>query len=108
MEKSSRADRARQFMPFSALRGFEELINRVESAPTPRRELSEYEAELLGRKLLKLTRGSLVAVTYYNGEAYVRQEGMLSEIDYTLRFLRVVKKQIAFDDISDVSILSGS
>ena len=106
MEKSSKADRARQFMPFSALRGFEELIREVEHTPTPRRELSEYEAEILGKKLLRLEKGTLVAVTYYNGETYVRQEGMLSEIDYTLRFLRVVKKQIAFDDISDVSRLS--
>ena len=52
MEKSSKADRARQFMPFSALRGFEELIREVEHTPTPRRELSEYEAEILGKKLL--------------------------------------------------------
>ena len=106
MEKSSRAERARQFMPFAALRGFEELIREVERTPTPRKELSDEEAERLGKKLLHLEKGTLVAVTYYNGETYVRQEGMLSEIDYTLCFLRVVKKQIAFDDISDVARLS--
>ena len=104
MEKNSKADRARQFMPFSALRGFEELIRCQEQEPTPRRELSEYEAELLSKKMSRVEKGMIVHVTYYDATAYVSIEGMVSEIDFTMRFLRVIKTRIPFDDINDIEI----
>ena len=45
MEKMSRAERARQFMPFSPLRGYDELLLSKTREPTPKRELSEYDAK---------------------------------------------------------------
>lgn len=105
MEKISRAERARQFMPFSALRGFEELIRQQEREITARRELSEYEAERLSGKMRRVEKGMLVRVTYYDGDAYVTTEGMVSEVDFSLRFLRVIKRQIKLDDITDIEIM---
>lgn len=102
MEKNSKADRARQFMPFSALRGFEEMIRESEREVTPRRELSEYEAEILSRKLLRVQRGDVVRVTYYCVDSYVRMTGMVSQIDLPMRTLRVIKTNISFDDILDI------
>ena len=105
MEKNSKAERARQFMPFSALRGFEELIKQQVREATPRRELSEYEAEQLSLKMQGVENGMLVRVTYYDGDAYVTTEGMVSEVDLSLRFLRVIKRQIKLDDITDIEVM---
>ena len=102
MEKMSNLERARQFMPFAALRGFEELIRQQTREKTPRRELSEYEAARLSKRMTRVEKGSMIRVTYYETDAYVTLEGMVSEIDFTLRFLRVVKTRINFDDVWDI------
>ena len=103
MEKNSKADRARQFMPFSALRGFEEMIRAQTREVTPRRELSEYDAERLSKKMSALQKGDMVCVTYYDRDAYVKLEGIVSDIDIPLRTLRVIKTVISFDDIWNIS-----
>ena len=105
MEKMTNIERARQFMPFAALRGFEEMIREQEREETPRRELSEDEAITLTKRIAQIKKGSVVRVTYYEANAYRTLEGMVSEIDLTLRFLRVVKKRIELDDISDLNVL---
>ena len=102
----SRAERARQFMPFAALRGFEMMIQEQTREITPRRELSEYDAARLSKKMARVEKGSLVRVTYYDGEGYVRTEGMVSEIDLVGRRLRVIKTEIALDDVADIALLS--
>lgn len=102
MEKNSKADRARQFMPFSALRGFEEMIRAQTREVTPRKELSEYDAARLSKKMYALQKGDMVRVTYYDRDAYVKLEGIVSDIDIPLRTLRVIKTAIPFDDIWDI------
>jgi len=102
VEKNSKADRARQFMPFAALRGFEELIRRQTEEPTPRRELSEYEADQLSRRLARVEKGDLVRVRYYQTERYVTLEGMVSDIDFAARHLRVIKTNVPFDDLLQI------
>ena len=103
MEKMSNLERARQFMPFAALRGFEELIRQQTREVTPKRVLSEEEAMHLSQRLARLEKGSVVRVTYYAEDSYVTLEGMVSELDLTLRFIRIVKKRIELDDIFDVT-----
>ncbi len=103
MEKNSKADRARQFMPFAALRGFEAMIREQMREKTPKRELSEYDAERLSKKMRAVQKGDMVCVTYYDRDAYVKLEGIVSDLDISLRQLRVIKTVIPFDDIWDIS-----
>ena len=102
MEKMSRAERARQFMPFAALRGFEELIREQERVTSPKRELSEEEGERLSARLSALRRGDMVRVVYYKEDSYVSTEGIVSEVDFIERKLRVVKTYIPFDDVWEI------
>lgn len=48
--KMSRADRAKQFMPFAALKGYHEALRRKEKVVVPTAEVSEEYAEVLDRK----------------------------------------------------------
>ena len=100
----ARADRARQFMPFAALRGYYEMVDEASRPPEPRRELSADELELLDAALLKLERGSLARVTHYDGERYVTSEGIVTGVDTAQRELTVVKTKIPFDDISELVV----
>ena len=96
------ADRARQFLPFAALRGYYDLVRKQERVVEPRHELTEEEALYLSTCVAGLRKGDMVRVEYYDTDAYVIALGMLSNIDTTFRTLTVVKTRIAFDDIRRV------
>ena len=89
-------------MPFAALRGFEEMIKQQTREVTPRRELSDDEAKRLSQRIARIEKGNVVRVVYYAEDGYMTLDGMVSEIDLTLRFLRIVKQRIDLDDILDV------
>lgn len=101
-KKTTGVDRARQFMPFAALRGFEELIREQERKPEKRRVLSDEEATMLSEKLRKTEVGTMAEVRYYDGTGYRETVGMVSDIDFANRCLRIVKVAIRFDDISEI------
>ena len=99
----NRQDRARQFMPFAALRGYYDKIREKQRIKESKRKLSEYEEEKLSYKLNQLQKGQMVSVTYYNVDAYETIEGLISNFDDTFRKLTIVKTVIPFDDILDVN-----
>lgn len=94
-----RAERARQFMPFMALKGYYELCRQKERCPSPRRELTEEEALGLSQVVASLSKGNMVQVTFYDHDAYVTRQGVLAELVPELRYLRLVRQRIDFDDI---------
>ena len=97
-----RADRAKQFMPFDALKGFREALEEKERVVVPKRDLSEERKEEINRKLCLVRKRDIVTAEYFQNGEYVRVTGMVSRIDETARLLQIVNTKIAFDDISDL------
>ena len=97
--KMSREDRAKQFMPFAALKGYEEALRAKEKVIVPRMELSEEMTEELDRRLHQIRKNDIVTVVYYDGETYVKVTGMVSRLDVDARILKVVNQKIGFEDI---------
>ncbi len=102
--KMSQADRAKQFMPFAALKGYEEALRAKEKVVVPRMELSEEMAQELDRKLHQIQRNDIITVVYYSGEEYLRITGMVSRLDLDARVLKVVNTKIPFEDISAIEL----
>lgn len=102
--KMSQADRAKQFMPFAALKGYEEALRAKEKVVVPRMELSEEMAQEPDRKLHQIQRNDMITVVYYNGEEYIRITGMVSRLDSDARVLKVVNTKILFEDISAIEL----
>ena len=50
-ERRPRADRAQQFMPFAALKGYYDLIRERERVVEPKRELTDEQKEKVRRSL---------------------------------------------------------
>ncbi len=94
-----RAERAKQFMPFAALKGYEEALRRKEKIVVPKAEVSEEYAEELDRKLRNLQKMDVVTVVYFCEGEYIQRTGVVSRIDETARILKVVNTKILFDDI---------
>lgn len=101
-----RADRAAQFMPFAALRGYYELLRKQTLVPEPRHELTDEEALALSQVVQRVRRRQIVRVVYYDEDAYVTLTGCVAHIDLAARELVVVKTHIALDDIRDLQIVS--
>ena len=70
--KMSPAERAKQFMPFDAVKGLREALARKEAELlyTERQELSEDAAAALNETLASLRPGDRVAVTYFENHRY--------------------------------------
>lgn len=102
-----RADRAAQFMPFAALRGYYELIHKQQRVPEARHELTDEEALVLSQTMYRMRRGQMVRVVYYDEDAYVTLTGCVARIDLVERELMVVKTKISLDDIRELEIMEG-
>ena len=102
--KMSREDRAKQFMPFAALKGYPEALRKKEKVVVPRAEVSEEYAEVLDRKLRQVRKNDMITVIYFNNGEYLKKTGMVSRIDETARVLKVVNTKILFDDIYDIFV----
>ena len=103
--KMSMEQRAKIFLPFNGLRGYYDLILKVDKIKEPKRELSEDELDNLSNIFNKLKKRMIVKITYYLDDGYVNIEGMISKINITKRIITIVKTNISFDDILDVSII---
>ena len=99
-----RKQRANQFLPYAALRGFEELIEEETRVVHPRRELAEDEAEELSRTLCAVSAGNLVRVTFYAVDTYFTARGELTALDRCFRTLTVGGREVCFDDIYSLEI----
>lgn len=97
------SDRARQFAPFSALKGFHELIKEKERVIIPKKELSEEDLLELSKKIVLVKKGMMIKVVYFCEGEYIVAEGLVANIDFTFRKLTVVKTKISFDDILEIS-----
>jgi len=96
------SDRAKQFMPFAALKGYYDFIYEREKVSVPKKELSEDECTALSAKLSTIEKGQVLKVIYYHDGEYVKQCGCVSKVDFTFRKLTLVKTEIDFDDVYDV------
>lgn len=79
------AQRAKQFAPFAALKGFEEALRAKEKIIVPKIELTEESMEDLNRKLL-----------------CIEKKDMITRMDAYARILRVVNMKIPFADICSI------
>ena len=104
--RMSRLQRAKQFMPFAALKGFETLLSAVARPKEARVELSEDQLEELNRTIQSLVEGDFVRVLYYTGHCYTELVGSIEAIGKPAHSLSIAGMAIAFKDIKTVEVVS--
>ena len=100
--KMDRENRAKQFMPFDALKGFREALAEKEREIAEKRELSEERKAELDRRLHELQKGDEVMVEYFQNGVYVTQTGCVTRLDVSGRVLKLEEQEIPFDALSDL------
>ena len=99
-----RRDRAKQFMPFAAVKGYEEALRAKEKIVVEKIELSEEKKAELDFKLHQIRKNDIIMVVYFFRDEYIKIEGMVSRLDTDARVLKVVNTKIPFDDIYDLCV----
>lgn len=104
--KMPMGQRAKQFQPFAALKGFSEALAAKLRITVPRRELCCDAAEELDRKMHLLEKGKVASIVYYSEEEknYLKRTGMICGFDLIMRRVTVVDTVIGFDDIVEVEL----
>ena len=100
----SRQERAKQFMPFAALKGYEDALRKKEKVTVPKAQLCPERQEELDRILRQIRRNDMVTAVYFQEGEYVRLTGMVSRIDGTARILKIVDTKIDFEDLYEVEV----
>lgn len=96
------ADNAAQFMPFAALKGYEEALRAKERIIVDKVELSEDALDYLDYQLNIIKVGDMADVIYYDDDAYVKIHGLVSKINTKAKYISIVKTDISFDDIKEL------
>jgi hypothetical protein len=99
----NKADRARQFLPFDALKGYKEAIMSKRKVVLTKKELSEDEAENLSYKFNQIQVGMMVKIIYFENNEYISMEGMIAKLDLDDKYIQIVKTKINIDSIVNIS-----
>lgn len=103
--KMSVSQRAKQFMPFAAVKGLEEAILEQEQTlqRTERIEIGEERVQAINRELNHLEKGKHVSVKVYRDGLYHTIQGVVEWIDSSKGTMRVAGAIIPFESISGFS-----
>jgi len=96
--RMSRLQRAKQFMPFAALKGFE-------VRPKEHRvELSEDQVDELNKVLQTIHCGEWVRIVYYNKQRYTELIGAVDMISAQMQIISVQGIDIPFRSIKELNL----
>ena len=89
--------RAKQFLPFDALKGLQEALREKEQEQEEKIELSEESLLELNNSFNKIEIGSKVKIKFYKNNRYVEISGIITNIDY-------IKKKIQIENFQNINI----
>ncbi len=105
--KMSPSERAKQFMPFAALKGLPEALAKKERIIVPKSELSEERSEEIDRMLRQIQKGDIITAVYYSDGEYLKISGIVAKLDTDMHTLRIVNTEINFNDLYDIKQTGG-
>ena len=92
--------RAKQFLPFDALKGLQEALREKEQEQEEKIELSEESLLELNNSFNKIEIGSKVKIKFYKNNKYIEIMGIITDIDYIKKKILVNEEQ--YINISDI------
>ena len=96
-------NRAKQFMPFAAVKGYEEALRAKEKIVVEKIELTDEKKAELDFKLQQINKNDIITVVHFYKDEYIKLEGMVSRLDLDAKVLKIVNTKIPFGDIYELS-----
>ena len=105
-KKMTMSERAKQFMPFSALKGLDEaLLKKEQELLISKRELCDDEIEAINTALSRLEAGCNVCITYYDRTTPLEISGEIDFLSKDSLCLKINGVLILFKDILNIKEL---
>lgn len=101
----SRADRAKQFLPFSALSPLSQALREKEREIEEKLEISDERILEISNMLQLIDRNTNINITYYCNKQYLKLRGQVKKIDYIHKYVIVDETKIHFENILNIYIL---
>lgn len=96
--------RAKQFLPFDALKGFYDAIGYENIIKKDKKILSEDMLTNLDKKLNSLKKGDNVLIKYYYNFDYIETSGIIKKIDKVYKKIYILNSAIDISDVIDIKI----
>ena len=94
--------KAKQFMPFDALGGYQESLRDAEKIKIIKPVLSEDDYERLNVAFTQVKKGMFLSFRYYELEQIIEVSGIVSRIDFVNRYLKIDGRMFLLDDIIEI------
>ena len=109
----TRENRAKQFMPFDAMKGLAEALKDREEkhSRVPKHSISEEDRMQISETLCKVEKGSKVFINFYADFHDREAEGLITQINRPYRFFRIsrtgsnAEEKISFEDLYDIRVI---
>ena len=108
-----REQRAKQFMPFDAMKGLSEALRDREErhSRVQKHGVSEEDQVQISETLCKVEKGSKIFVNFFANFHDWEEEGIVTQINRDYRFFRIsrigsnTEEKICFDDLYDIRVI---
>ncbi len=99
-------DRARQFLPFDALKGLKEALRlkEYEHERMKKTDLSEDKIAYISDTLFNINKGDIVYVKYFFDGYYKEIKGSI-KLKLDVNIIEVDKTKISLDDLYDIKVI---
>lgn len=100
----TQGERAKQFMPFDAMKGLKEALAEREERHlrVKKRELAEETIEQINRQLKKMRNGDEVEILFFKANRELTIIGTVTRFDCIFKYINVGNERIDFDDIYSI------
>jgi hypothetical protein len=106
MQNDDRLDRAKQFMPFDALKGFREALLEKEKIMDSKVLLSEEQFNYLNDVILSIDIGSTILVTFYSNNKYIDKIFTIKKLSIDKNKIVLNDYKILLSDIKNIKIIN--
>ena len=106
MQNDDRLDRAKQFMPFDALKGFREALLEKEKIVDSKVVLSEEQTNDLNDVISSIDIGSVIVVTFYCNNKYIDKIFTIKKLSINKNKIVLNDYKILLSDIKNIKVIS--
>ena len=108
-----RENRAKQFMPFDAMKGLAEALKDREErhSRVQKHGVSEEDQAMISETLCKVEKGSKIFISFFANFHDWEDEGIVTQINRDYRFFRFsrigssTEEKINFDDLYEIRVI---
>lgn len=101
----TKKSRAKQFLPFDALKGFKEALDEKQIKYEDKKELTEESYNSLQEEWNKIDKQSIVEIKYYKNKRYIQIQGRITNMDYIKRKIKIDDENINVCDILEIKVI---